>query len=147
MVSSNLPKNPRIFFQDFCPSLSKGLCLNNLQWPTVGTYCRWWPNVGGLVLCTKQPTLACITGCFNSIWHTLDYLINAQPRLLILKILPPPACLLNLYILPSLLFLHLFFTYFSYVIILLCQSRLAQFWQDFVGKALVLVNPTELEIF
>ena len=27
------------------------------------------------------------------------------------------------------------------------QSRLAQFRPDFVGKALVLVNPTELEIF
>ena len=29
---------------------------------------------------------------------------------------------------------------------LLRQSWLAQFWQDFVGKALVLENPTELEI-
>ena len=38
-----------------------GLCLNNLQSPTVGTYCRLWPNVGGLVLCTKQPTLDCVT--------------------------------------------------------------------------------------
>ena len=37
------------------------LCLNNLQSPTVGTYSRLWPNVGGLVLCTKQPTLACVT--------------------------------------------------------------------------------------
>ena len=36
------------------------LCLNNLQSPTVGTYCRLWPNVGGLVICTKPPTLACI---------------------------------------------------------------------------------------
>ena len=39
----------------------KRLSLNNLLSPTVGTYCRLWPNVGGLVLCTKQPTLACIT--------------------------------------------------------------------------------------
>ena len=37
------------------------LCLNHQQSPTVGTYCRLWPNVGCLVLCTKQPTLDCVT--------------------------------------------------------------------------------------
>ena len=26
-------------------------------------YCRLWPTVGGLVICTKQPTLACIRSC------------------------------------------------------------------------------------
>ena len=31
--------------------------------------------------------------------------------------------------------------------ILLRQSRLAQFWQDFVGKALVFATATEAEIF
>ena len=40
---------------------------------------------------------------------TLNYLINAQPPLLILKILPPPARFLNFHILPSLLFYYIYF--------------------------------------